>query len=252
MIDAVTVHKADVDDWLPNEELSVGSTNAPNAVDYQALDYFGIISIGVKDSGVGMTAENLSMLFQEGVQFNANQLQDGKGSGLGLWVSKGFAKRHNGDIRAESEGIGMGSTFTLELPCYLPRCLASAAVGIDTSVPFDRSDRRSMTIGGTDYIPLAVMSGSRDSGDAEHGSIRAASSLAASDHGDAIAHVEEAPGKDDEVFVSLDMLATKHTEPKSHDIHTSEVFKVSLSSDRSVTSVIFICSNLYYCASVVL
>jgi hypothetical protein len=238
MFDAVTVHKADVDDWLPNEELSVGSTTAPNAVDYQALDYFGTIAIGVKDSGVGMTTENLSMLFQEGVQFNANQLQDGKGSGLGLWVSKGFAKRHNGDIRAESEGIGLGSTFTLELPCYLPHCLASAAVRIDTSVPLDLSGGESNS--GTDYIPLTVMSGSRDSGDAEHGSVRAASSLATSDQGDAIANVEEAPGKDDEVFVSLDMLATKQAEPKSHDIHTSEVFKVSLSSDRSVTSVIFI------------
>ena len=53
-----------------------------------------------------------------GVQFNANQLQGGKGSGLGLWVSKGFVDRHNGTLVATSDGIGKGSTFTVSLPAY--------------------------------------------------------------------------------------------------------------------------------------
>jgi signal transduction histidine kinase len=31
----------------------------------------------------------MKLLFQEGVQFNANKLQAGGGSGLGLWITKG-------------------------------------------------------------------------------------------------------------------------------------------------------------------
>ena len=49
-----------------------------------------IVQISVKDSGVGLSAENLTRLFGEGVQFNANGLQGGGGSGLGLFISKGI------------------------------------------------------------------------------------------------------------------------------------------------------------------
>lgn len=37
----------------------------------------------------GLSAENMKMLFKEGVQFNANKLQAGGGSGLGLYITKG-------------------------------------------------------------------------------------------------------------------------------------------------------------------
>ena len=73
----------------------------------------GSITIKVKDTGAGMTKENLAQLFQEGVQFNANKLQGGGGSGLGLWISKGIVDLHRGLIYATSEGIGLGSTFVV-------------------------------------------------------------------------------------------------------------------------------------------
>lgn len=44
--------------------------------------------ITVRDTGVGLSADNQKLLFNEYVQFNANVLQKGKGSGLGLWISK--------------------------------------------------------------------------------------------------------------------------------------------------------------------
>ena len=48
----------------------------------------GSILIEIQDTGVGLTAEQLKMLFSEGVQFDANRLQHGGGSGLGLSIAK--------------------------------------------------------------------------------------------------------------------------------------------------------------------
>ena len=47
------------------------------------------IEITVQDTGAGLSAANLGKLFGEGVQFNANGLQGGGGSGLGLFITKG-------------------------------------------------------------------------------------------------------------------------------------------------------------------
>ena len=48
-----------------------------------------MVEISVQDTGAGLSAVNLGKLFGEGVQFNANGLQGGGGSGLGLFISKG-------------------------------------------------------------------------------------------------------------------------------------------------------------------
>ena len=45
--------------------------------------------VEVIDSGAGISKENQKKLFGQYVQFNANSLQKGGGSGLGLWISKG-------------------------------------------------------------------------------------------------------------------------------------------------------------------
>ena len=81
----------------------------------------GSLVFSVTDTGAGMSAENLSRLFQEGVQFNANKLQAGQGSGLGLWISKGIVELHRGRLSATSKGEGCGATFTLELPLLFPK-----------------------------------------------------------------------------------------------------------------------------------
>jgi len=50
----------------------------------------GSLVVRVVDSGAGISKEDQQSLFQEGKQFRANQLQAGQGSGLGLWISKGW------------------------------------------------------------------------------------------------------------------------------------------------------------------
>ena len=86
----------------------------------------GSIEIRVQDDGVGMTKDQLTKLFGEGVQFDADKLQHGGGSGLGLHIARGMVLQHNGTIRAESDGIGKGSTFIMELPLYAFPALKSS------------------------------------------------------------------------------------------------------------------------------
>lgn len=78
----------------------------------------GSIRITIKDTGAGLSPEQLQQLFGEGVQFDANRLQHGGGSGLGLSIAKGIVEQHHGVIWAESEGHGHGTTFFIELPLY--------------------------------------------------------------------------------------------------------------------------------------
>ena len=76
----------------------------------------GMLVMEVKDSGAGISPENQKRLFKEIIQFNPEELQDGGGSGLGLWISKAIVDMHGGCISVHSEGEGKGSTFRLEIP----------------------------------------------------------------------------------------------------------------------------------------
>ena len=65
-----------------------GQNKAPSVFDFKYL------VIEVKDSGAGISPENIEKLFGRYVQFNAGALQNGGGSGLGLWISKGIIDMH--------------------------------------------------------------------------------------------------------------------------------------------------------------
>lgn len=77
------------------------------------------LSLSVVDSGVGMTPDQVSSLFGQGVQFNVNTLQEGKGSGLGLFIAKGIVEQHGGTLKVSSRGLGLGTTCLVSLPLYL-------------------------------------------------------------------------------------------------------------------------------------
>ncbi len=68
------------------------------------------IEIAIKDQGVGISAENLSKIFDPYFTYGKDN-----GSGLGLTTSYSIIKRHEGDMWAESE-IGVGSTLFILLP----------------------------------------------------------------------------------------------------------------------------------------
>ena len=102
----------------PSGLMSLISSNNRNRIspDLESPITKGRLVIVVKDSGSGMVEKDYSRLFKEIVQFNPEVLQAGGGSGLGLWITKGIVDLHQGDISVYSEGLGLGSSFTVQVP----------------------------------------------------------------------------------------------------------------------------------------
>ncbi len=75
-----------------------------------------IVRVAVSDTGVGIAPEDLSVLFQKFRRGKESGKVNVSGTGLGLYVGKSFAEAHGGRIFVESDGVGKGSTFILELP----------------------------------------------------------------------------------------------------------------------------------------
>jgi CheY-like chemotaxis protein len=73
------------------------------------------ITLAVTDTGIGMTPEQMSKLFQEFSQASSRTASKYGGTGLGLAISRHFCRMMGGDITVESEP-SKGSTFTIRLP----------------------------------------------------------------------------------------------------------------------------------------
>jgi CheY-like chemotaxis protein/anti-sigma regulatory factor (Ser/Thr protein kinase) len=81
----------------------------------QCHDDEQFICLTVRDSGIGMTQEQLSKLFIPFRQADSSVTRKYGGTGLGLAISRHFCQMMHGDIVVESQ-LGQGSAFTVKLP----------------------------------------------------------------------------------------------------------------------------------------
>ena len=79
----------------------------------------GAARISVSDTGVGIPKEDLSRIFERFYRVDKARSREVGGTGLGLSIVKHVVERMNGSISVSSD-VGVGSTFTITLPCHVP------------------------------------------------------------------------------------------------------------------------------------
>src|SRR5262249_61865848 len=75
----------------------------------------GHLELSVTDTGVGIPADKIGLLFQRFEQADSSSTRKYEGTGLGLALVKGLVEQLGGTVGVESE-LGRGSRFTVRLP----------------------------------------------------------------------------------------------------------------------------------------
>jgi PAS domain S-box-containing protein len=97
--------------------------------------------ISVKDTGIGIPASGMKHLFSKFYRVHGGLDSGSTGTGLGLYIARQMAERHQGTLTVESEE-GVGSNFVLTLPIYSDALMASLRPGSDTQNKDDNTITR--------------------------------------------------------------------------------------------------------------
>jgi len=95
--------------------ITIAARVRPDAPGAQAPAEKTILEFQVRDTGSGIKAEDLPLLFQPFTQLEPSLQKRHEGTGLGLHLSRRLAELLGGELSVES-AYGKGSTFTLILP----------------------------------------------------------------------------------------------------------------------------------------
>jgi signal transduction histidine kinase/DNA-binding response OmpR family regulator len=84
------------------------------------------VSFSVKDSGIGMSPEQVAKVFEAFTQADASMTRKYGGTGLGMTITRKFCEMMGGWVTVESE-LGVGTTFTIYLPLTVAELKPAAA-----------------------------------------------------------------------------------------------------------------------------
>ena len=97
------------------------------------------IRLQVIDTGVGIRADSMELIFRAFSQQDSSTSRDFGGTGLGLTISRSIIELLGGTLTVTSEGVNKGSTFTVELP--LNKISAPAADKSKTA-PSEKTEKK--------------------------------------------------------------------------------------------------------------
>ena len=98
----------------------------------------GEVVIRVRDSGIGIAAEDQARLFDMFEQVDTSRERSRDGLGIGLTLVKSLAEMHGGRVGVHSDGLGRGSEFVVHLPLAIeaPKPVPAPAIQeAPTAVP---------------------------------------------------------------------------------------------------------------------
>lgn len=113
-VDADEGKLSEVIDNLINNAIKYSPRDTEIFVRVKEHDHKAIIE--VEDQGLGLTAEDISRLYQRFTRLSAQPTAGENSTGLGLSIVKVLIEAHQGTIYAESPGKNKGSKFIVELP----------------------------------------------------------------------------------------------------------------------------------------
>lgn len=107
------------------------------------------IEIAVRDTGEGISAAALPLIFDRLQQGDYGTARRHGGLGLGLAIVRQIVELHQGTVSAESEGLGCGATFRIKLPALPAASDGKAVSGSDLAfAPKDRTPGNDRSLDG--------------------------------------------------------------------------------------------------------
>jgi signal transduction histidine kinase len=95
---------------------AVRFTPAKGTITVTAARRASVLRIRVKDTGAGIPPEHLPHIFERFRQIDSSTTRAQGGLGLGLAIVRHLVEAHGGTVSAHSDGLGLGATFTIDLP----------------------------------------------------------------------------------------------------------------------------------------
>ncbi|MFM7612890.1 MAG: hybrid sensor histidine kinase/response regulator, partial [Synechococcales cyanobacterium] len=103
--------------------VSLTSSPCPSQYSIHALQTIlspTVVRIAIQDTGIGIAPEDTERIFQPFFQVARSLSRPYDGTGLGLGLVKRLVEMHGGQVGLSSQ-VGVGSCFTIDLPCQTPQ-----------------------------------------------------------------------------------------------------------------------------------
>lgn len=110
-------------------------TDAGGVVQVAATRQGGNVIISIADTGTGIAAEHLELIFERFYRTDSARARDEGGAGIGLAIAKALVEAHGGTISANSPGEGAGAVFSVVLPAGADPAVAGASARTRRSRP---------------------------------------------------------------------------------------------------------------------